>query len=1052
VLSIGKLVPGQASYYEQTVAKGRDDYYSGNGEAPGQWVGRAAGQLGLAGQVEAARFNAMVAGLDPRDTTLNNRLLSRERKPRIINGKRYAPVAAYDLTFSAPKSVSVLFALADPQTARELVASHDAAVHAAIGYLEDEAVWTRRGRNGAIVERGAGLVAAAYRHRMSRAKDPQLHTHVVAGNVVQTPSDGQWRTLHAAVIYRHARTAGVLYQAHLRAEVTDRLGLQWGPVIKGAAELHGIAHDVLREFSRRRVEIEQAAREDGIGLNTKAAAEAVALKTRTAKDEQVRTRDWRIDLIARAEEHGLDRQAIDALLVAGRARLAQHDLTDDQHPAADKGSTDPATTEPSRAAEQAAAGTLPPTAGATTDHDDEALEDAAALEARLVGPDGLTRNANTFDQRDALTTIAEHHQHGLRIPEIRDRYRALLAHPDVHATRAGDFTGIAEPRHTTTDLLQTEQRLIAAAIGRIATDTARIDPDDVDRFLTGRDQPLTDEQHHVVRRVATSGNGVDVIEALAGTGKTFTASAIHDLYHQTGRPVLGLAPTGRAARELTEVGIPARTIHSLLTAIDHQPDHSLLPDRAVLLLDEAGMTPTRLTDRLLHLAQQAGAKTVAIGDPGQLPSVQAGGWLRQIGRNTGALRLETVMRQRDPTERDALRHLHDQPTGGRAYLTWLAGRGRLHIDDQPARLLDQAVADWTTAVAEHGIEQAVLIARDHQTRDALNQRARGWRRQQGLLGEDHHYGERTLAVGDRVIARRNDSALDLDNGTRATITATRADHVELRTDAGATRIVPADYAREHLEHAYALTGHAMQGATVEWAAVVARQEQLTKGWAYTALSRARERTALYVPTENPQLREDRADIAPHDDQIPVDHEDLLQRVAGRMAIRDDEDLATTQLAVGGADALTVRAGVWRTVAPSNDTPRPPSLANAAAPPVRDFSDHDATRARLVRQRADARHRLDQLPGPVERRFRSPRDDRAAERSALVARIRAATVALVELDATSELTRRPAPGGVEQHGPGARPATHSLDEANEIESAALRSRSARPDSVDLVDDL
>jgi hypothetical protein len=874
---------------------------------------------------------------------------------------------------------------------------------------------------------------------MSRAKDPQLHTHVVAGNVVQTPSDGQWRTLHAAVIYRHARTAGVLYQAHLRAEVTDRLGLQWGPVVKGAAELNGIAHDVLREFSRRRVEIEQAAREDGIGLSTKAAAEAVALKTRAAKEEQVRTRDWRIDLQARAEEHGLDHRAIDELLVAGRARLARHDLADDQPPAADKSFARPATSEPARVAEQAPAGTAPPTTRATTDPYDEALEDAAALETRLVGPDGLTHTANTFDQRDALTTIAEHHQHGLRISEIRDHYRTLLEHPDVHATRPGDFTGIEEPRHTTTDLIQTEDRLIAAAIGRIATDTARIDPDEVDRFLTGRDQPLTDEQQHVVRRVATSGNGVDVIEALAGTGKTFTANAIHDLYHQTGRPVLGLAPTGRAARELTEVGIPARTVHSLLTAIDHQPDRPALPDGAVLLLDEAGMTPTRLTDRLLRLAHQAGAKTVAIGDSGQLPSVEAGGWLRQIGRSTGALRLQTVMRQRDPAERDALRQLHDHTTGGRTYVNWLAGRGRLHIDDQPARLLDHAIADWTTAVGEHGIEQAVLIARDHQTRHALNQRARRWQREQGLLGDDHHYDERTLAVGDRVIARRNDPTLNVDNGTRATITAARPDHVELRTDAGATRLVPADYAREHLEHAYALTGHAMQGATVQWAAVIARQEQLTKGWAYTALSRAREHTALYVPTENPQLRDDRAEIAPHDDQIPVDHDDLLQRIAARMAIRDDEDLATTQLSptnavsrktshvephrVRGDDSLLASAhrerlpdpmlGTQGTVAPFAPRPHhgelePPSSQGRAGAWVDDL---EAARVHIERQRSDVQRQLDALPAPTPRRFAPPRDGCALERAALIARIQAADATLVRLSVDSEHDHRsPTPRG------------------------------------------
>ncbi|MGE4426366.1 MAG: MobF family relaxase [Solirubrobacteraceae bacterium] len=969
-MSIGKLVPGQASYYEQSVAHGRDDYYSGHGEAPGQWTGAAATRLGLVGRVDAARFNAMIAGIDPSDTTLRRTLLSKERKVRTINGKRHAPVAAYDLTFSAPKSISVLFALADPPVARELVAAHDVAVHGALEYLEQEALYTRRGRNGAVVERGEGLLAAAYRHRMSRAKDPQLHTHVVAANLVRTPSDGQWRALHAAVIYRHARTAGTLYQAHLRAEVTDRLGLTWGPVVKGAAELDGVPREVLREFSRRRVEIEQAARDDNIPLTTKAQGEALALKTRTAKDHTVRTRDWRIDIHARAQEHGLDDQALRELLATGHHRLRDLGPTGLDHPSSGDPHRPAETTPPDG----------PPHRSLAPDPDE--------LLRHLVGPDGLTANANTFDTRDALRAIAEQHQQGIPVTATRALAETLTTdHPEVLATRPEDFTGIVEPRHTTTDLVRTEQALIAAAVGRADSDVARVPPEQVERFLTGREQPLNPEQQRVVRGVATSGNGVDVIEALAGTGKTFTASAIHDLYTQTGRPVLGVAPTGRAARELTEAGISARTIHALLATIDHHTDHPALPAGAVLVLDEASMSPTRLTRRLLQLAHDAQAKVVAIGDSGQLPSVQAGGWLRQIGeRSGGPHHLTTVMRQRDPHERDVLRRLHDDPRGGTAYLTWLDRHDRLHIDHLPARLLDTAIDAWTSAIDEHGIEQAVLIARDQATRHALNDRARTWLHHHDRLGQDSRYGERAFATGDRVIARRNDTALDLDNGTRATITTTSPDRIELRTNAGATRIVPAGYVVEHLEHAYALTGHAMQGATVQWAAVIARQEQLTKGWAYTALSRAREQTRLYVPTENPTTHQDRVEIAPRDDRDAVDRDQLLQRIADRMATRDDEDLATTQLQ--RSEPSVPRAGLEATNAAP--TPRPDTTARSI--------DERRGIVRLVtEQRARAQQRLDDLPPPIVRRFRGPRDGHAVERAALTAALRAADEQLQRIE-------------------------------------------------------
>ena len=223
MLSIGKLASGQASYYERQVARGRDDYYSGRGEAPGEWAGRGAAALGLAGQVEAAQFNALMAGLDPSDEALERRLRDSRGEPKVVG---------FDLTFSAPKSVSVLFAAGDEQTAGQLIAAHESAVRAALEYVEDEAVKVRRGKGGAVVEPGEGVVAAAYRHRMSRSLDPQLHTHVVCANVARGP-DGRWTALDGRHLYEHAKTAGYLYQAHLRAEVRDRLGLEWGPGEQG---------------------------------------------------------------------------------------------------------------------------------------------------------------------------------------------------------------------------------------------------------------------------------------------------------------------------------------------------------------------------------------------------------------------------------------------------------------------------------------------------------------------------------------------------------------------------------------------------------------------------------------------------------------------------------------------------------------------------------------------------------------------------------------------------------------------------------------------------
>jgi conjugative relaxase-like TrwC/TraI family protein len=167
-------------------------------------------------------------------------------------------VAAFDLTFSAPKSVSVLFAIAAEDVSAALLEAHERAVKAAFKYVEREACFTRRGHDGVRRVRGDGFVAAAYRHRLSRAGDPQLHTHVVVANMIR--AEARWTTLEAHSLYAHKSAAGAVYRAVLRAEVRERLPwVWWREVGRGLFEIEGMPEAVLREFSRRRVEIEERA-------------------------------------------------------------------------------------------------------------------------------------------------------------------------------------------------------------------------------------------------------------------------------------------------------------------------------------------------------------------------------------------------------------------------------------------------------------------------------------------------------------------------------------------------------------------------------------------------------------------------------------------------------------------------------------------------------------------------------------------------------------------------------------------------------------------------
>jgi conjugative relaxase-like TrwC/TraI family protein len=836
MLSIGKIAKGQHNYYERQVARGIDDYYAGRGEAPGEWLGAGARDLGLSGPVSRDQFNALIAGYDPRELT--RRLRSSEQDPKI---------AAYDLTFSAPKSLSVLFAVSSNRVWAQLAECHEDAVAAALEYLDDTAAQVRRGHGGERTERATGLIGAAYRHRMSRALDPQLHTHVVVANLAEGGADGRFTALHGTALYRAAKTVGYLYQAHLRALVSERTGLEWGEVHKGAAELRAVAPEVLEHFSQRRHEMLRAAAEQGITLDSRATAELAALSTRERKRYGVETHTWREEVRLRAAEHGLDGEEIERQLQRARERLR---------------------------------------AGLAG----RSLVDGDALGERLVSPEGLTARANTFTEHEVLQEFAAAARAGALVDEVHAQAEWFMGRGEVVGTARGEMT--------TAGLVEVERRLIAAVVGRADEHCGVVDPQVTGWVLAGADRPLTEEQAQAVRTVTESGHGVSTIQALAGTGKTYTAGVLREVYEKDGYKVLGVAPTARAVRELVEeAAIQARTLDRALLDIERDGSESL--EGSVIVIDEAGMAGTRASAQLLAAAQETGAKVIAIGDPGQLASVQAGGWLGAVGRRLGAVRLTEVMRQRDPRERHALAALHE----GRpdTYLRWAQQHERITTHPDHASAIEHALHLWEAKASRQAHGQVVMIARDNETRDALNRGARViiFGDSESYPDKQHIYGTLQLMQGDRVICRRNDRTVDVDNGMRGTVHALDGEHVTISTDGGPLRTLPAAYVAEHVEHAYALTGHGMQGATVEEAIVLASPHDLSAGWSYTALSRARAQTHLLI-SDSPHEQE-HAELAPQD-RTGTSPEELLARAQRRMLERDDEDLAIEQLPTTGADS------------------------------------------------------------------------------------------------------------------------------------------------------
>jgi conjugative relaxase-like TrwC/TraI family protein len=272
-------------YYDHL---GRDDYYARGGEG--------AERLSLRGPVTQAEFEAALSGLDPKT---GDRLAQQ-------GGHAREHSAGWDMTFSAPKSVSVLWALSDELGRRSVEQAHQSAVQAATGHLERTAAWARRGKGGAIREPTAGLLMAQFDHHTSRESDPQLHTHSFVFNLAPR-RDGSWGAIVSRELYKSQKNAGAIYRRELANELErrgHRLDRQ-----KDGFRVFGIPREVERAFSKRRQAIEDAARTHG--YRTPKGMELAALRTRRPKRDAKFDdlfKNWQAEAKALGFELNRDRQ------------------------------------------------------------------------------------------------------------------------------------------------------------------------------------------------------------------------------------------------------------------------------------------------------------------------------------------------------------------------------------------------------------------------------------------------------------------------------------------------------------------------------------------------------------------------------------------------------------------------------------------------------------------------------------------------------------------------------------------------------------------------
>jgi conjugative relaxase-like TrwC/TraI family protein len=772
MLSMSAMSGGQAQYY---LGLAREDYYLEGGEPPGKWYGEGIAKFGLEGEVQPDQLYNLFDGLSPDGTKEVVQLQRHDGKAEHRPG--------WDLTFSAPKSVSVLWSQSSEENRQIIQRAHRQAVESALDYLQDTAAKTRRGKGGAQLER-AGLIIACFEHSTSRALDPQLHIHALVMNI-GVREDGTIGTVSSLSIFQSKMVLGALYRMELATILEQEFGV---PVTKHRTwfEILGVPQHLMDEFSKRREIIE--AELERKGVSSAEASAVTAIETREVKEAVARSvlfKDWQ----GIGQALGWSTVEADALYnVVPRGR-------------------------------------------------DKEMELANAIS---FAAERLTSRQAHFTARDFTRFAAEEAQaSGLLIHELVAGVNHHLAHSS-EIVRLGRYYG--EDRFTTREMLDLEQSLLKNA-GLLANNVEHeLYAETVIRCLS-KNGSLSEEQSKAVWHLTTDTGAIAVVSGMAGTGKTMMLNAARTAWEEEGYEVFGAALTAQAEQELTKgAGIKSSTIAKLL--IEIEMGRSPLHSKSILVVDEAGMVATPDMERLIRHCNEVGAKLALIGDGKQIQPIGPGAPFVELGARYGQAELQDIRRQNDVWARRAVKDIAEG--NAQAALDEYVSRGLVKVTDTRKEAMQALVNDWfeeRTPLKECLILAATRA--DVKSLNTLAQTLR--LEEGALTGEPVSIGEDRFYVGDRVMFTKNHRAMGFVNGSRGVIESfdTLSDRVSVRLDSG-DRVSFEPGVMNDISLGYAATTHKAQGATSSRTYILAGGTMQDREMSYVQASRSREQTRFYM--------------------------------------------------------------------------------------------------------------------------------------------------------------------------------------------------------------
>jgi conjugative relaxase-like TrwC/TraI family protein len=878
-----------------------DDYYAN--EHPGQWQGKGAQALGLAGPVAQAQLSRLMNGQLPNGARIQTTFDPATKSKRM----------GLDLTFSAPKSVSMQALVAGDT---DVSAAHDRAVQLAIEQVERLAAARLKVAGQSRRERTANMVVGKFRHEMSRAKDPQLHTHALVLNMTQR-ADGAWRALANEDIFHAYDGIDALYKAEL-ARGVQALGYAIRLVDdRGNFELAHISRAQIAAFSARSGVIEEALADAG---KTRASAttlekQVIALATRPRKDERER---------AIVKQYWVEKSRALAIAYHVHSRLDGH-----SYPSENDGFIRlPASLTPAQAVVHYAIDHLTEREAVVSESQLTAtalmrvvglagLQEVQAEIKRLAAQGTLIASAPAYRLAgSASSPLLSAHGWQAYWRQVNG-CSAPVARRSVDAAIGQGALVAAEQRYTTQKALKREQALLAIERSGRGQVAPLLGAAVVHQALA--QSPLNAGQRAAVMTMLTTPHRFVGIQGDAGTGKTSAVRQAVALIEQAGASrTRVLSPYGSQVKALQDAGLDAQTLASFLRSKNNAID-----TKTVVVLDEAGVIGARQLEQAMRTVERAGARMVLLGDTKQTEAIEAGrpfAQLQQAGMQTA--RIHEILRQTDPYLKTAvaaaasgransslahIRHVVQWPHASdrhraivRDYLALSAPERRasvIVVGTNDARREINSLVRAALALAGNGRQVAILTRVDMtqaQRRFALSYqpgmviqpekdypkagllRAETYRVRETVPGNGlvlerpdgststvnprratqlsvFHLERAELSVGDTIRINRNDAARDLTNGERLRVAAVGGSSVWLESSephsGRVLRTLEMPLTRPlHLEHAYASTVHSAQGLTHDRALIAIDTASRTTSFNlyYVAISRARVEARIYT--------------------------------------------------------------------------------------------------------------------------------------------------------------------------------------------------------------